>query len=512
MLVGIVTLTLAVTVEALWFRNNDVNGGSAGASIPNPELFGIDLGIGAGESYPRPAFGLLCLAVLVLAAVGVARLRTSRLGSAMLAVKANERSAAASGISVVRTKLIGFAIGAFIAGIGGTLLAYKQTNVTFESFSVLVGLTLFATAYLAGITSISGGVLAGIIGASGIFFVVIDRNIDIGPWYAIIAAVGVIFTVIKNPEGIVGPFHAKLDQRRQAATSTALAHTDPGPASVAVVATAGGSGRSLAPGPASNGVAPLDRAEAADPPILDVRSLTVRYGGVVALDGFSIEVREHKVVGVIGPNGAGKTTMIDALGGFADHTGSVTLAGHELDGLPPHKRAHLGLGRTFQGLDLYDDLTVAENVVVGQYVNAAENDPDQDDDDLSHLDRVLISLDLLRYRDRNVSELSQGQRQLVSIARALVGRPRLLMLDEPAAGLDTVESHLLAQRLRGVCDEHGITIVLVDHDMSLVLNLCDEIHVLDFGRLIASGTPDEIRSSQRVAEAYLGTTHVAVAP
>jgi ABC-type branched-subunit amino acid transport system ATPase component len=232
--------------------------------------------------------------------------------------------------------------------------------------------------------------------------------------------------------------------------------------------------------------------------LLAVSGLTVRYGGVVAVNDLSFTVSEGSITGLIGPNGAGKTTTMDAICGFADCGGTIELSGRTLHGLLPHRRAALGLGRTFQGTGLYEDLTVEENVVVGQQV-ARDRGPGQ-------VTAILSALGVAELGGRRVSELSQGQRQLVAVAKALAGQPRLLLLDEPAAGLDSSESLWLAARLRGVRDT-GVTILLIDHDMSLVLGLCDEIHVLDFGALIASGGPDAIRGDQRVAGAYLGATH-----
>jgi len=485
LLVGVVTLTLATTIEAIWFRNNDLNGGSEGLNISAPHLLGLDLGIGRGADYPRAEFGLLCLFVLVVVAVLVALLRASRSGSAMLAVRANERSAAAAGINVVRTKLVGFGIAAFIAGIGGTLLAYKQTNVTWESFSALAGLLVFTTAYLAGITSVSGGIVAGALTAGGIVFVSADRLVDIGDWYGVVTGALVVFTVIKNPEGIVGPAHVWLDRRRQRRVA---AHPIP-----------------AVPIPAAPAAAAPEPATPA--PALSVQALRVHYGGVVAVDDVSFIVPTGAIIGVIGPNGAGKTTLMDAVSGFTPYTGNVQLAATTLDGLPPHRRARLGLGRTFQGVDLYEDLSVFENVAAGAHDRHAARGwrPGRHRDEAA-LDRVLEQLELAAFRERNVRELSQGHRQLVSIARALAGQPRVLMLDEPAAGLDAKESTWLAGQLRVVRDS-GTTIVLIDHDMSFVLGLCDEVHVLDFGQLIASGPPATISSHARVAEAYLGSTH-----
>ncbi|MEY2570601.1 MAG: hypothetical protein QOE63_951, partial [Acidimicrobiaceae bacterium] len=204
--VAVVTLAMAVAVEAIWFRNNDLVSAS-GKNIDGPTLFGLDLRARVGSGYPRIGFCLMVLVVLLLVALGVARLRTSRLGSAMLAVRANERSAAASGIDVVRVKLYAFAIGAFIAGLGGSMLGYLQGNVTYASFAVLAGLGIFATSYLAGITSVSGGILAGMLGGGGIVFAAADEYISLGGWYAAITGVLLIFTVIRNPEGIIGPIH-----------------------------------------------------------------------------------------------------------------------------------------------------------------------------------------------------------------------------------------------------------------------------------------------------------------
>ena len=499
LLVGVVTFTLAAAVEGVWFRNNSINGGAGGVPVPVPRLFGVDLGIGSGADFPRPAFGLLCLVVLAVVAVGVARLRSSRLGSAMLAVRANERSAAAAGINVARVKLLGFGIGAFIAGIGGCLMAYQQSNVTFDSFAALVGLALFSTAFLAGITSVSGGILAGLLSAGGLFFVGLGHVFDIGNWYGIIAGAGVVVTVMFNPEGLVGPTHLKLEEWRQrradraAAGAVEPAGQPPAAMEARPVSVAGAGVAGAGVGVAGVGVAGVGTA------LLEVRGLTVHYGGVIAVDDVSFAVAAGSIVGLIGPNGAGKTTTMDALCGFAGYRGRVELGGTCLDGLMPHRRAALGLGRTFQGVDLYEDLSVEENVVVGEHLRRRGG---------TDVRSVLASLDLSAVGGRRVAELSQGQRQLVSIARALAGTPRLLLLDEPAAGLDSAESEWLADRLRMV-RASGVTIVLIDHDMSFVLGLCDEINVLDFGALIASGEPETIRRDRRVADAYLGATHAA---
>jgi ABC-type branched-subunit amino acid transport system ATPase component/ABC-type branched-subunit amino acid transport system permease subunit len=474
--VAIVTLSLAVALQALWFQNVDLVG-SAGKSIATPKLFGLSLGPGSGSEYPRPQFCLMVLAVLILVALSVAFVRRSPLGSAMLAVRANERSAAASGINVVATKIAAFAIAAFIAGIGGSLYGYRLGTVTWDSFDVLLGLGFFATVYVAGVTSVSGGVLAGMLAAGGLVSYAGSQwlSLDVA-WYQLLTGIGLVLSVILNPEGIVGNVHHALDRRRRRdRPETDLSLSEPVPA------------RAAAPVARRDGVA------------LAVRDLKVSYGGVVAVDGASFDVPRGAIVGLIGPNGAGKTTVIDAVSGFCGYGGRVELDGSALDDLRPYRRIRRGLARTFQGIELWNELTVVENVLVGP--GAVARTPDEVDALFA-----LLRLDALRHRP--AGELSQGQRQLVSIARALIGRPQVVLLDEPAAGLDSSESAWLAERLRQIRDS-GVTVLLVDHDMNLVLNLCDHIEVLDFGRIIASGTPAEVRGSDVVADAYLGTTHAA---
>lgn len=518
LMLGVVTLTFAAGVEAIWFNNNSIDGGASGLAIPTPRLFGMDLGIGSGKDFPRPAFGIMCLVVLVLVAFGISWLRTSRLGTAMLAVRADERSAAAAGINVVKVKLIGFAIAAFIAGLGGSLLAYQLGNVTFQDFDAYLGLVVFSVVVVAGITSVSGGILAGVISSGGILVALISSGVGSGGvdnWYGIVAGVAVILTVIFNPDGVVGPTHLFLEQRRVRglmgrpegallpATRSAQTHVPPktDAALAAVSVDEGGlvgSGAGVGLGSGSNGSTHASRNGGAGGSLLDVRNLTVRYGGVVAVDDVTFSVEAGQIVGLIGPNGAGKTTTIDALCGFHDYEGSVALGAQDVTGLAPHRRAALGFARTFQLAGVSDDLTVEENVQVGQQRANSH--------DSAEVTRILEDLGLVEMRDLQVSMLSQGQRQLVSVARALAGKPRLLLLDEPAAGLDSTESLWLADRLRQVRDT-GVTILLVDHDMSLVLNLCDSITVLDFGALIATGTPEEIRGNPLVSTAYLGATH-----
>jgi ABC-type branched-subunit amino acid transport system ATPase component/ABC-type branched-subunit amino acid transport system permease subunit len=472
----VVTLALAVFLEAFWFRNPQLNGGVAGAPVDSPRLFGIDLGIGAGEGYPRLSFALMCLAVLVAAALDVVRLRRSRLGTDMLAVRANERSAAASGINVPRTKLTAFAIGSFLAGLAGSLMAYQQTLATPEPFTVFLGITLFAIMYIAGITSVTGAVLAGIIAPGGLLFLLADRFLHIGDYYAVISGILLIVTIMANPDGIAGrlprvpwpsirKFHAGGVQDRGRAEPVAT---------------------QLPPSTTSK-------------PLLSVEGIGVKYGAVQAVSDVSFDVRPGEIVGLIGPNGAGKTSVIDAVTRFAPATGTVLLDGEDVSDLRPHRLSRRGLGRSFQDVELYDDLSVVENVTVG----AARGTESSTVAVAERVHAVLRTVGLEDVADAEVSTLSQGRRQLVSIARVLVSAPKVALLDEPAAGLDSSESRWLGERLLAARDA-GTSILLVDHDMELVLTICDRVVVLDLGRVIACGTPEEVRADERVISAYLG--------
>jgi len=245
--------------------------------------------------------------------------------------------------------------------------------------------------------------------------------------------------------------------------------------------------------------------------LLEARGLSVSYGGLYANDDIDLDCEAGKLVGLIGPNGAGKTTFIDAITGFTPITeGYVTFDGEDLAGKRPDARSQMGLVRTFQSLELFEDLTVRDNLLV-----AAERPrwysfladvfwPGRGKQ--AALDQVEVALEALQLTDladKHPSDLSHGQRKLIGVARALAAKPKLLLLDEPAAGLDTKESQLLGDHLRSFLDL-GVSLFLIDHDMGLVLNVCDYIYVLDFGKVIAHGPPAQVRADPAVIAAYLG--------
>jgi branched-chain amino acid transport system ATP-binding protein len=246
--------------------------------------------------------------------------------------------------------------------------------------------------------------------------------------------------------------------------------------------------------------------------LLDVQKLRITYGGVVAADDIDLEVAEGRVVGLIGPNGAGKTSVIDALTGYhSPDSGKILFGGEDITKLRAHTRARRGLARTFQSVELFDDLSVEDNLfVASERVGLARSVRDLflpiARPDRGNVDWALGLCGLGDVADRGPADLPHGRRKLVGVARALASRPRLVLLDEPAAGLDTDESLVLGGHLRELPGE-GVTVLLVDHDMGLVLSVCDEVYVLDFGKLIAHGSPEEIRGNDAVIAAYLGSRH-----
>jgi branched-chain amino acid transport system ATP-binding protein len=237
---------------------------------------------------------------------------------------------------------------------------------------------------------------------------------------------------------------------------------------------------------------------------LETHGVTVLFGGNVALNEVTIGAQPGLVTGLIGPNGAGKTTIFNVITGLLPPTaGSVSLHGTDIGHLPPHKRARRGMARTFQRLELFTSLTVRENIqVAGEIRNGW--DRRHRINPATEADRIIELVGLGPVADRDVSDIPTGTARVVELGRALMTRPQVLLLDEPASGQTEQETEDFGRLLQQLAHTDGLTVLLVEHDMSLVMAVCDFIHVLDFGRIIARGTPAEVRSNQAVLDAYLG--------
>jgi ABC-type branched-subunit amino acid transport system ATPase component/branched-subunit amino acid ABC-type transport system permease component len=500
MTLAIVTLGAAVAIEQLVFASSAL-GGLSRQQLPRPRLFGLDLGFSArGAENFRPAFGILVAVVLVAVFVGAANLRRSPTGLQWLAVRANERAAAASGIDVRTSKLSAFAVSSAIAGIGGVLLGYRG-NLAPESFAVFGALALLALTYLGGVASMTGAVIAGLLFSGGVLTQLSGGSTGTQSDLAFaISGLGLVVVAILYRDGVAGALR-HLWQRvwgRRGAAPDAAAQDLAEPSAAGVVELRAPE----VPAPGSSGERTLARE-----PLLVVEGLTVRYGGVLAVSDVDLVVPEATIVGLIGPNGAGKTTCIDALSGFAPSSARTLRLGEtDLRGRPAHDRARRGLVRTFQSVELFDDLTVTENLQVAATptrwwstaVHAVH--PGRHHEDVGW---ALAAVGLDDVGDCLPGELSLGRRRLAGVARALASRPRVVLLDEPAAGLDTYESEALAERL-ATLPGMGVSVLLVDHDMGLVHGICSEITVVDFGHVIASGPPAEVTADPLVIDAYLG--------
>jgi ABC-type branched-subunit amino acid transport system ATPase component len=393
----------------------------------------------------------------------------------MLAVRSNERAAAAASINPRTVKLYAFGIAAFIAGLAGVLYAYNFGSVSSDRFDAVTALSLIAFAYAGGITLISGAVFSGLISAQAMFPYALQKWFGLdGNWFLLFGGVVLIFTLIQNPGGVAGDIYRRLHRRPQ---------PSPPPAK-----------------PAGERLARTARRDfAGERALLRLTGLSVSFGGVKAVQDVSLEVKNGELVGLIGPNGAGKTTLIDAVTGFVGFSGTVELEGGDISRLPTFERARRGLTRTWQSTELFDDLDVSENLTVATaHLGAAAADTAAAVDTLA-----LVGMGWAA--EAMPTQLSAGQRKLVGVARALAARPHVLCLDEPAAGLDTAESAELGDALRKLADQ-GQSMLLIEHDMGLVMSICDRVVVLEFGRVIADGPPEVVRADPRVVAAYLGAS------
>ncbi|MFE5329236.1 ATP-binding cassette domain-containing protein [Embleya sp. NPDC056575] len=421
---------------------------------------------------------VLVVIVFTVIAFALAALDKTRLGRSWLELRHSERMAASHGISVARSKLAAFAISAFVAGVGGGLMAGQLGLVVAGNFAMGQSVTLFAIAILIGPHHPEGALMSGVFGAAmATILEKVRLPQDLG---------GIVFGIVpifalrsgmsqtdftRNRKRL-----AKARKQRDATPAADRERADAGPPTERTV---GAPARTIGTGPA-----------------LEVTGLTVRYGPVTALDAVDLTVPAGAVVGLIGPNGAGKSTFISAVGGFLGTLpGTVRLDGVPIDRLAPQVRAARGLRRTFQTTLIAPELTQYEylDIGAGRRLERAEADE-------------LLEFFGCPVGDLPVSIVDAGTRRLLDVAAAIAARPAVALLDEPAAGQSAAESRRLAERLALVPERYGVSVLLVEHDMELVRVACREVTVLDFGHVIATGPTEQVLRDPAVTAAYLGSS------
>ena len=431
-------------------------------NVARPTLFGFSFD--DGNTYLA-----LILAAAVMVTLFVWRLKTSRLGRAMQAVRDNELAASTCGINVYGTKVVAFGISAVLGAIGGGLFAGGFRYISPDQFAFGDSIVMLTMALLGGATSPFGalvGTVALVLLPEWLRFL---KQI-----YLAVYGASVILIMVFLPDGLWGFIDTRMRKRVK---------------------------------PITVPVAPLpllaQKGEATEEPVLVVENLAKHFGGLKAVDGVNLTVRRGTVHALIGPNGSGKTTFINVVTGLYEATGGkITFVRQDITALAPHNRNRAGLARTYQNIRVFRGMTVLENVMIG--AERPGNDVAANPRDV--VARALAALDFVEMRHdahRLVGDLSYGHQRYVEIARALASSPHTLLLDEPAAGLNLTEKvelgHLL-KRLKG----HGLTIMIIDHDMNLVEQVADHITVLNFGKRIADGKPADVLSHPDVIAAYLG--------
>jgi branched-chain amino acid transport system permease protein len=456
---AVVTLGFSVTVYTL-----SINGAFYGLTVDVPSWL-------ARSQYFMFLEGWVSFVILGAAVVWF---RSRPVGLGWLAIRRSERVAASLGVSVVRSKILAFTLSAFIAGVAGGVLAGNVGILDAANFSTLRALTLFCLAVCFG-TGYFEGALA--IGFFGSFPAAVLRNFEIPPSYAsMFFGFGAVQMLSPKLGGHPGGFSGMI--RDKVARSQAT-RRKPMPVE--------------APGPKS------PPAPAADAPIaLSIEGLTVKYGAVVALDGVSFSIPAGTTVGLIGPNGAGKSTLVDAVTGFIDeYGGKISVVGQDIDAMPAHVRAKV-IRRTFQGGRSVGELTAREFLRLASQRSTSD----------SEIDELCRFIGCERPDDR-LDHIDVRTRHLIQIGACLISRPKVVLLDEPGAGLSGDEGKDLAARIVQIPERFGCSVLLIDHDMELVRAVCHKTVVLDFGKVIAQGLTGQVLDTPQVHAAYLGEEAVA---
>jgi ABC-type branched-subunit amino acid transport system ATPase component/ABC-type branched-subunit amino acid transport system permease subunit len=490
---AIVTVAFAIAIEESLFKWSPISRGNAGVELPRPKIGSLLLTKNADYLV------IVVIALILFWLVDQNVVRT-KVGRAFHAIRSDESVAQAFGVDVTRFKLLAFVLSGGLAAIAGSLAGHlvglvDSHSYSFyppESFSIL----LVVMVVIGGLGSRVGvAVSAALYAILPLLFTWTQE------WQLIVGAALLIYTVARHPTGIAGAIREA--RGRKAEKAARRASDDEEDASLPKL-------------PAMPRPAGLpERSPAATDRLLEVQDVSVRFGGLQALQEVSFSVPRGKIVGLIGPNGAGKTTLFNVISGFVKaERGSVRFDGREIIDLPPFRRVGMGIGRTFQLIGLAKDLSVHENFLLAQHVVAGYSVPSglaalpssaRVERELRDRARnAITSLGFEEYTDTPVRNLSHGQQRIVELGCSLVTAPDLLLLDEPSAGMSPAAAESLAQRLREIRDELGRTILLIEHHIPLVMDVCDEICVLNFGQVLSTGTTEELAARPEVVGAYLG--------
>lgn len=438
----------------------------------------------------------LILAVVLILCYIAYRIKNSRIGRAFIAIRENDMAAEALGVDTTRYKILAFCLAGVYAGIAGSLFAHSGSRyISPDTFSFDQSVMFLAMLVLGG-----SGTLWGAVIGSFLLTLLPEWLRFLRDAYMAVNAAAIILIMIFMPSGIAGLvtiLFRKLTRKEQPTVS-----------SQTITASPETRKRLL------HQFAPKDKRAAANGPIIQMRNLAKHFGGLKAVDGVDIDVRRGAIHALIGPNGSGKTTIINMLSGlYVPTAGRVQLNGHDLTGKRPHVIASHGIGRTFQNIRLFPTMSVLENVMIGDHWRAKSGlfasiltTPSQRAEELQIRQNAMAMLEfvgLSHMADAEAKSLPYGQQRLLELARALVSNPDVLLLDEPAAGLNASETEALVELLFDIT-EQGITIFLVEHDMNLVMGISEDITVLNFGKKIAEGDPATVESNQEVITAYLG--------
>jgi sulfate-transporting ATPase len=484
---AVVTLGLGLSLQSVLFNNASYTGGTNGTTVGPLRLAGIDL-----DPIKHPdRYALLTFLTALVCMLAVSNVRRGRVGRRMIAVRSNERAAASLGIRVVSAKLYAFVLSSALAGVAGILLGFSAYSIVFTNYDPISSIYAVALSVIGGVGYISGALLGSTLSQSGIGSL-IGQGIfgtNVGNWLTLGGGVTLILLLVRDPDGMAS---ATTRDIRRLSQSLRRFRREPTAASDPVLVFA-------------------DPAVERVPAIrLDASAMSVHFGGVIAVDHVTLAITSGEIVGVIGPNGAGKTTLIDAITGFANLSGGeIRVNGERIDQSPAYRRSRLGITRSFQSLELFEELTVRDNLLAASDPRDAKayastllwpGRPELPATVLALVHEFGLATDL----ERLVTELPFGRRRLVGIARAIATGASIVMLDEPSAGLSDDETAELARVFRRLAHDWGVGVLLVEHDMNLVMNICDRVIVLDFGHKIAEGTAQEVRHDDQVIASYLG--------